>query len=284
MKFAMFRKLTGTWAALLACGVVFAGSSQGWAQESTFRDIFRKYVKEQGSKNTVPVPVPVPNPVALEYTVLLLDANGKERPVDPNSFQFKIGDQIRVQIQPLNDLYIYIFHEGASGNQHCLLPDSNTNEKAPKALASKVLKLPEDGYLEFGAPPGDEKLIVVATEEPIQEMSLLNNVVFKKPEEELTKEEKEVAAKLRASHTKSLKNIRDRQASNVTYRGILSEAAMKKIQAEASSGTTTRSVTLEEPPTKENPSTFAMSSGKTKEDSRLLVNIPLRSAAPNNNK
>ena len=49
--------------------------------------------------------------IALEYKVLLFQ-DGKESPVNPKTYQFKLGDRIRVSVEPFNNYYVYIFHVG----------------------------------------------------------------------------------------------------------------------------------------------------------------------------
>lgn len=245
--------------------------------KSRIRNLVREYftstdtAKEDSPlANTLGMKTGVESVVALEYTVLQLTPEG-EVAVDPSNKQFNIGDKIRVKIEPLEDLYIYIFHEGPTGEQTCLLPTSN--EKPPLARAHKPLVLPADGYLKFSPPPGDEKLIVVAAEQPINDLTLLASVVFKKPDQELTPEEKQVKAKLKASGQQMLKSIREQQAQGSTFRGILSPEAEKKLAAKTKSR-----AMVEEPPHGDKKSTFAMAaSAKGSGKPSLLVSIPLRS-------
>jgi hypothetical protein len=199
-----------------------------------------------------------------------------EEPVDAATHQFNVGDQIRVRIKPLSGLYIYIFHEGASGQRVCLLPTDN--EKPPLAKADQMLDLPQDGSVfEFSPPAGEEKLIVVATEEPSDDLAALSNVVFKKPDDQLTPSEKELQDKLKARSQKTLKSIRDRQALGTRYRGLFTEEAVSNVSKEMGDKGTSRAV-LEEPPTGKQSSTFAMTAGlKGESGLELFVTIPLKS-------
>ena len=94
------------------------------ADDVTFRDLARKYFKDGDGADLAKVvgyTQPVKKVIALEYKVLLF-ADGRERPVDPKTYDFRIGDKIRIAIEPLHDYYIYIFHIGASGQSEFLLP------------------------------------------------------------------------------------------------------------------------------------------------------------------
>lgn len=264
---------------LLCLAVCLLGSRMVLAAEPTFRDLVRKYLvtkQEGGEVAALPgLTGDAHHVVALEYTVLLRKPDGDE-PVDVNTHNFDVGDQIRVRIKPESDLYIYIFHEGASGERTCLLPDKK--EMPPLAKAQESLDLPADGSVfEFSPPAGDEKLIVVATEKPSEDLAVMADVVFKKPNEELTKEEQEVQKKLKARSQKILKSIRERQAQGTQYRGLFSSDALTKVRQEISKKGATRAV-LEEPPHDGETSTFSMSvSFRENEAPQHFVTIPLKS-------
>jgi hypothetical protein len=249
------------------------------AAQPTYRDLVRKYVSDQTAgiePSKLPgLPEDVKEVMALEYTVLLR-RNGGEEPVDANTHEFDIGDQIRIRVKPVGDLYIYIFHEGASGQQTCLLPTSD--EKAPMAKPDQQLDLPTDGSVfEFSPPAGNEKLIVVATDQPSDDLAALANLVFKKPGDELTPEEKTLHDKLKARSDKTLKSIRERQAQGTRYRGLFDDQSVAKVSEEMKANNTTRAV-MEEPPTAGNPSTFAMTAAtKSGSPLELFVTIPLKS-------
>ncbi|HEX4150454.1 MAG TPA: DUF4384 domain-containing protein, partial [Pirellulales bacterium] len=255
------------------------GSPAAWAAESTYRDLVRKYVADK-SQGVQPANLPglaakVEDVMALESTVMLRK-NGEEQRVDANEHEFEIGDEIRVRIKPVSQCYIYIFYEGASGARKCLLPADD--EKAPLAKVNEELALPSDGSVfEFTPPAGEDKLIVVATEQPSEDLAALANVVFKKPEDQLSPAEKTLHDSLKGRSDKTLKSIRERQAQGTKYRGLFDEEAVSKVSAEVQSRGTTRAI-LEEPPTGKQSSTFAMAASFQKGKSvELFVTIPLRS-------
>lgn len=266
----------GTALAVLAACLTSAALG---AEGSTFRDLVRKYNKDGNGQQLAKVigfSKPVEQVVALEYTVLLR-SDGNEQAVDPRTHRFRIGDQIRIRVQPVGDVYLYVFHEGASGHRACLLPTQQ--EKPPYVAAGKVVNLPDDGYFEFDVPPGNEELLVVATEKPTTDLAGLSNVVFKKPDSELTAQEKEIKKSLKASVQKTLQSIRERQNETTAYRGLLDDDAMKGFTHKVESSGATRTV-IEEPPTKNNASTFAsVVDTQPGVKPNLLISIPLKSMA-----
>ncbi len=86
-------------AALLCAGACLATAAAS-ADDATFRDLARKYFKDgDGGElaKLVGYSQPVKQVIALEYKVLLFK-DGKETPVDPKTYDFRIGDKIRVEI------------------------------------------------------------------------------------------------------------------------------------------------------------------------------------------
>lgn len=271
-------------ALLLAAGVLAPPSEVRADDAPTFRDLVRKYVTAQVSAvkaEPLPgLPEELQKVVALEYTVLLRDGEN-ETPVDAETHMFKIGDKIRVRIEPLSDLYIYIFTEGASGERKCLLPEGR--ETSPLAKQGELLDLPTDGFIEFVPPAGEEKLIVVATDAPSDDLAALADVVFKKPDEELTDEQKAIQKKLKARTQKTLKSIRERQEQGTRYRGLFGDDELKKVGSEVESEGAAVA-TLVEPPHGDETSTFSMAASFKKEGrGELYVTIPLKSVADSDN-
>ncbi|HVX10132.1 MAG TPA: DUF4384 domain-containing protein [Pirellulales bacterium] len=250
------------------------------ADEPTVRDLVRKHVKQQESSKTnsadQSLPGDIRKVIALEYTVLLLKGD-EEQAVDPHAYGFQLGDRIRVQVQPLTDLHIYIFHEGASGERDCLLPAEA--ETPPLAKREQLLKLPNDGgYFEFKPPAGDERLIVVATETPV-EVKVLSTLVFKEPGEKLSPEEEAIQQKLKGRVHKTLKSIREQVSHGTKFRGMFTDELLSEVGEELKSDGNTRAV-LEEPPHGKQKSTFTMSVSPDKEGAgELFVSIPLKSTA-----
>ena len=256
----------------------------GWAglraDELAFRDLVRRYVESQSpDKPAEPLPgLPrnVKKVIALEYAVLL-HKEGQDRPVDAASYQFHRGDQIRVRIHPLNDMYIYVFCEREGGQRLCLQPLSK--EAPPLARHNRPFELPADGSVyEFDRASGEEKLIVVATQKPSEDLAALADMVCKKSDDKLTPEEKVRRDELQARSQKVLQALREEQSRSTQYRGLLSEQALTNVGAESQHQGAVQAV-LEEPPHDKLTGTFCMAASFRAEDEpELFVTILLRAA------
>ena len=268
---------------LSLCLLPFSASPAASEEGPKLRDLARKYFKDGDGKDLAKLigyKQPVKTVVALEYKVMLStrDANGQlvEKPVDPKVHEFTIGDEIRIEIQPLEDYYVYIFFIGASGESGFLLPAADA--ELTKAEAGKPVVLPDDGFFEFTDPPGEEMLMVVATMKPVDDLDTLAGVLAKKPGEKDTPKEEAVRKTLKATVKKALKSAREREkellTNSIIYRGLTTE----KDQKELAEDVRTRDVkegTFEEPASD---GTSAMYVSVNREDLvRLLVSIPLKS-------
>ena len=276
----------------LWCGASFLGVVLCWTQwfavtnavagEVTFRDLARKYFKDgQGADlaKLVGYSQPVKEVIALEYKVLLF-TGGKETSVDPKTHDFRLGDKIRLAIEPLNDCYVYIFSIGASRKGSFLLPSQS--EQPPLAKAGQHLPLPSDGYLEFIEPAGEETVLVVATEKPVANRAMLANVLTKKPEE-LTPAEEAVRKTIKATVKKAMKSAREKEkellGNTVMYRGLTTGTAIEDMVKDVACPRGERGDVRR---------TFARRCGRNlctvhqrgrRDQPRLLVTIPLKSSS-----
>jgi len=275
-----FKRLSAA-SMLLSC--LSLATATALADDVTFRDLARKYFKDgDGGElaKLVGYSKPVKQVIALDYKVLLF-ADGKESPVDPKTYNFRVGDKIRIEIEPLSDYYVYIFHIGASGKKEFLMPADN--EQPPLAKAGKPVALPGDGFLEFSEPPGDEQLLVVATEKPVADHAVLARVLTKAPGEADTPEEQAVRKTIKATVSKAMKSAREREKEimnkTVMYRGLTDDTAMKELVDDIHTRGVTEG-TIEEPSHGNKTGTCALYVSMSKQDeARLLVTIPLKSQA-----
>jgi len=266
----------------LAAGLLLGMSVR--AEEVTFRNLSRKYFKDGEGKQLaelVGFQQPIKEVIALKYKVLLFkkgeDGKSAEIPVDPKEYKFKLGDQIRVTVEPLADYYIYIFHVGADGEAGFLLPAED--EDPPLSKKEKPVALPGDGFFEFTPPPGTEQLLVVATEQPVKDRKLLAQVLMKKPGEKLTEAEAELKKTLKATRKALLISVQEQTKqilqNTVLWRGIARgkdrEALVKDIRRRG-----VKQGTFEEPG-KDGTSAIYMSSTPSQKKSKLLVTISLTS-------
>jgi len=262
----------------MLCGVSWLTAAAG---DVTFRDLARKYFSDGDGSDLAKLigyTGAVKEVIALKYKVLLF-ADGRETAVDPKTHNFKLGDKIRVQIEPLSDYYVYIFHIGASGQSHFLLPAEN--EEPPTTKANQLLALPADGFLEFTDPVGEETLLVVATETPVANRAVLARVLTKKSGEKDTPEEEAVRKTIKATVKKALKSVRERQKeildNAVTYRGLTTDTAMQNLVKDVHARGVDEG-TFEEPTANGADGTCALYiSTKRQVQPKLLVTIPLKS-------
>jgi hypothetical protein len=209
--------------------------------------------------------------IALEYTVIAVDDTGKEQFVDPHAHTFKVGDSFLVRIRPQDDVYVYVFNEGPTGERSCLLPSEG--EKPPLVKKGAEISLPDDGgYFTFSEPAGEEKLVVVALTEPNDDLQLLTSAVFKSGRsaaENLTSEQRE--AKKRADA--GMESLRQRAGTGVQSRGPVRKV-VERVEGLGADGR----VTHVEPPRPGETSSYgiAVSAG----DPELFLDIPLHSRAP----
>lgn len=264
-----------------AMSLVTILSTGATAAEVSVRDLIRRHqLKPNEPGNITPASLGLPNDVdtvvALEYTVLV-GRDGQEKAVDAKDHKFKVGDQIRVEIKPLQDLYIYIFHQGASGDQLCLLPEEGSGEKAPLIKRGEQARLPADGSVfEFVEPPGSEELIVVATEKPIDDLGALSKVAF--DPDKITPETEAVRKDIVSLQKKVIESRRKRINDQVAVRGILTRDAVSKASSRAIAGGKSQ-VILEEPPHDEEQSTIIALASRGNSENEILFTIPLQSVS-----
>jgi hypothetical protein len=270
----------GLWR-VLSCGALILGVfvAGAGAEAPEYRELLRRSV-EQRRPNLPPDRLPglnrdVQDVIGLEYTVLL-HKEGKDIPVDETAHDFHQGDQIRVRISPLCDMYVYIFYERAGGQRLCLQPISK--ESPPLAKRHQAFELPADGSVyEFDAPVGEEKLLIVATTQPSEELAVLADMVCRKSDEKLTATEKTRREQLRSRSQKILRALREEKENSIQYRGPFSEQALFKVGEELQRRGVGQAI-LEEPPHDKQKGTFcAAASFDPDNQPELFVSITLRS-------
>jgi len=233
--------------------------------------------------------VPATQVIALQYKVLLYEKSGDkavEKTVDPKTYPFKVGERIRLTVEPYTKSYIYIFHVGASKKEIFLLP--RKGKEPPLVDAKQQVSLPRDGFFEFVAPPGSEKLLVVAAQKPVPDLSVLASVLSKynDPKAVFTPEEQEIKKTLNATVEANLKSVQEREIEKrdqvVKFRGIGDDAERKELTEDVRTRAPA-SATLEVPGAKPDQGTLAVyisvrPGDKQGGPSSLLVTIPLKSA------
>lgn len=208
--------------------------------------------------------------IALEYTIVFLDQNGKEITVDPVEKTFKVGDSFLVKIRPQDDMYVYVFNEGPRGDRTCLVPARS--EKPLFVRKDVEIAIPDDGgYFTFNPPAGDEKLLVVAVSEPTDDVRILARTVFKEKSGTIKTDAEK--AENAAQGEAAAKAIRDRAAAGVKTRGPSTATVARAGKPDA------RIINVE-PPGNGEQSSFALAiAGPSAGNPELILDIPLRSRA-----
>jgi hypothetical protein len=123
--------------------------------------------------------------IALEYKVLdvKLDGEGKEvhTPVDPRTHTFSLDDTCRIEVKAVFDCFLYVINEDPTGRRTVILPSEGSVKNAAPIKVAKgdVVRLPADDEVFFFQPPvGEEKLAVVATKQPAENLEGLVTKAF----------------------------------------------------------------------------------------------------------
>jgi hypothetical protein len=105
--------------------------------------------------------------VGLRYSVLEVSRDGRLNEVDPDRV-FRAGDRIKVRITPNTDGYLYIVHQGSSGNWDVLFPSARTRQGNNAVTRLDTVMVPDgpDYDFAFDEKPGAERLFVVLSTAP----------------------------------------------------------------------------------------------------------------------
>lgn len=224
----------------------------------SYRNIVRKQLPKEA------------NVIGLEYTVMTVDKDGNEKAVDPESHPFHIGDSFLVRIKPQDDVYVYVFTEGPTGDKQCLLP---AESESPTLVRSETeISLPDDGgWFEFQPPAGNEKLVVIATKEPNTKLNLLAAAAFRESGKRLSvaeeAEKKQANAEVTAVRERGTKGIRTRGPVKKNLGSLTTEFDQQAGDA-----------TVIVPPSEEKPATEVVRRlGDQAGAAELIIDIPLRS-------
>lgn len=263
------------------CALVFLGSIELRAAEPAFRDTLRRYVNERASdasshESPPGFPSAIEHSIGLEYSVML-HKDGIDEPVDPDRHRFHAGDQIRVRIQPLNDLYIYVFFDDDRGCRRCLLPRDKNSPRL--ARYDQPVELPSDGSVfEFEAAAEQETFTLIATQQPDTDLTSLCDLVCKK-RGDLSPEERLLQADLASKNQRALTALQDRQQKAVFFRGLLSPQSLGRAAADMKQRGA-EDVLVFEPPGEKQTSTLVIIFSNSTLPPKLVVRISLKANRP----
>jgi hypothetical protein len=120
-------------------------------------------------------------PLGLRYA--LLKVNGPESTEVPQTTEFTSGDRIRLKVQPNDDGYLYIVHQGTSGNWGILFPKLTANPDSNRIQAGVQYEVPPESAFRFSGNPGTERLFILLTRVPERDLDNIIYSVKGRPEE-----------------------------------------------------------------------------------------------------
>ena len=127
-------------------------------------------------------------PLGLRYAVLRRDgANYKE--VDPET-AFRAGDRIRLQVDSNTSGYLYVVMQGSSGNWQLLFPTPEISGGSNHVNKGQSMQVPpgNSGQFVFDETAGTEKIFLVLTRQPEQDLDKLIYSMQQPPATEAAKD------------------------------------------------------------------------------------------------
>ena len=108
--------------------------------------------------------------IGLRYSVLLRDAAGKYNEVSPTA-TFHSGDFLHLSVMANQPGYLYVIQQGSSGSWSPIFPAKGSAPESNKVESGAVVEVPSGrGAFRFDATPGQEKLFIVVSRKPIQDL------------------------------------------------------------------------------------------------------------------
>lgn len=104
------------------------------------------------------------SPLALRYSVLKVVGPDKLK-VSPKT-AFRSGDGVLLSVQSNSNGYLYLVHQGTSGNWDLMYPTPGSKEGANRVEPGRDYLLPPKGLMRFSGDPGVEKLFLVLSRQP----------------------------------------------------------------------------------------------------------------------
>ncbi len=110
--------------------------------------------------------------LALRYSVLKLAGDGRYEEVDPENV-FRSGDRIRIAVQVNDAGYLYVVHQGSSGVWKVLFPSSEVDHGSNRVRPGQDYEIPPGGRFYFDEQAGVEKLFLVVSRRPVDDLDSL---------------------------------------------------------------------------------------------------------------
>jgi hypothetical protein len=144
-----------------------SAAPQAGSEKVRYRKIIRAGVDKDGKVHgELAQATGLVNATSLGYKVLLKDKDGQWQTVNPANYEFRLGQQFRIELEADTDMYLYVFHEDKSGERSILVPDAHDGDYVPMVRKGAKKVLPDDNtHFEFVSPVGTDKLIVYGSKE-----------------------------------------------------------------------------------------------------------------------
>ena len=110
-------------------------------------------------------------PLALRYTVQKRD-NGETTDI-PAYTEFHSGDHIQLGVEVNDTGYLYIIHKGTSGTWKAMFPSPEIADGDNRVQSGHVYTVPPEHVFTFSGDPGVERLFVIFSRQPVQEIDSL---------------------------------------------------------------------------------------------------------------
>lgn len=113
-------------------------------------------------------------PLGIRCSILRRQGGTSQVEVDPDGV-FESGDRIRLRVQANDDGYLYVVHQGSSGVWKPLFPSPEIENGSNWIAGGASYDIPQGYVFTFDEQPGEEKLFVVLSREPVQD---LENLIY----------------------------------------------------------------------------------------------------------
>lgn len=111
-------------------------------------------------------------PLGLRYSILKYAGDDDYIEVDPD-LVFRSGDKIRLRIQVNDTGYLYVVTQGSSGNWRVMFPSSEYDSGSNRVVRGRGYDIPGRTRFVFDEQPGTEKLFLVLSRQPENDLDKL---------------------------------------------------------------------------------------------------------------
>ena len=122
------------------------------------------------------------SPLGLRYSLLHSSEGASYSEVDADTV-FRSGDKLKVTAQSNDPAHLYVISRGSSGNWKVLFPSAEVGGGDNRVAAMQSYNIPPTGNFLFDENPGEEKLFVILSRKPVNDLESMIYDLGKKPKE-----------------------------------------------------------------------------------------------------